>query len=494
MLTRHPEHLRAPIPDERSGGEGPAPVPVGAGAAGRPVGAVRVPADEPRRRPARRGRGYRPEPGQRLGDVVQPGRRRVLGVGPRHRRQRALPGRRRRQPRSPARSPWPSPAGRRPGRCSTRPPSSVISAGGGGRRRPSFIFASDAGTITGWNPDVPAADSRAATPAVSAGPGPSYTGLALGNNGTGNFLYAADFQNGKIDVLDGNFHPATLAGTFTDPEHPGRGTPRSTSRTSAASCTSPTPGRTPTAACRTAGNGFVSVFDTNGNFLRRLVVRRPPERAVGAGAGAGRFRRVQRRPARRQPRRRADQRLRPDDRRAPREAARGGPRAADRDRRAVGAGVRQRGRRPATRTPSTSRPARTTRARPVRVAAVRRDGGRVGRLIDPGAVPRHHRPRVGRGAGGADRHTIRGVGRATGRGRGATGPSGHGRGRAAVPGRHQRTHGAGYGRSADRPAARGHSAVGLMAPAREGRTLLVAPDDPSAARIRREEQHRLDDR
>ena len=42
---------------------------------------------------------------------------------------------------------------------------------------------------------------------------------------TGNFLYAADFHNGKIDVFDATFQPTTLAGDFTDPTCPRRSRP-----------------------------------------------------------------------------------------------------------------------------------------------------------------------------------------------------------------------------------------------------------------------------
>ncbi|MDQ3743185.1 MAG: TIGR03118 family protein, partial [Acidobacteriota bacterium] len=70
-----------------------------------------------------------------------------------------------------------------------------------------FLFASLAGKITGWNPNAPAAGSTTAVVAADqSGGNKVYTGLALANNGTANFLYAADFKNGKIDVFDKNFN------------------------------------------------------------------------------------------------------------------------------------------------------------------------------------------------------------------------------------------------------------------------------------------------
>ena len=43
-----------------------------------------------------------------------------------------------------------------------------------------------------------------------------YKGLALANNGSGNFLYATDFHNNKIDVFDTNFAKVTTSGGFTE--------------------------------------------------------------------------------------------------------------------------------------------------------------------------------------------------------------------------------------------------------------------------------------
>ncbi|MFL6230155.1 MAG: TIGR03118 family protein [Pyrinomonadaceae bacterium] len=84
----------------------------------------------------------------------------------------------------------------------------------------AFLFASITGNITGWNPNVPAAGSTQAV-IMASNPGHVYTGLAFGNNGTANFLYAADFANGKIDVFDKNFALQPSASfPFADPTIP----------------------------------------------------------------------------------------------------------------------------------------------------------------------------------------------------------------------------------------------------------------------------------
>ena len=83
-----------------------------------------------------------------------------------------------------------------------------------------FIFSSITGNIVGWNPNAPAAGSTTGVIAASH-PGHVYTGLALANNGVGNFLYAADFANGRIDVFNSAYvlQPAASF-PFADPTIP----------------------------------------------------------------------------------------------------------------------------------------------------------------------------------------------------------------------------------------------------------------------------------
>ena len=84
----------------------------------------------------------------------------------------------------------------------------------------NFLFASITGNITGWDPNAPAAGSTTAVIAASH-PGHVYTGLAYANNGSGNFLYAADFANGTIDVFNSSFALQPAASfPFVDPTIP----------------------------------------------------------------------------------------------------------------------------------------------------------------------------------------------------------------------------------------------------------------------------------
>lgn len=84
----------------------------------------------------------------------------------------------------------------------------------------NFLFSSITGNITGWDPNAPAAGSTTAVIAASH-PGHVYTGLALANSGGNNFLYAADFAIGRIDVFNTSFAlqlPAAFP--FADPTIP----------------------------------------------------------------------------------------------------------------------------------------------------------------------------------------------------------------------------------------------------------------------------------
>jgi uncharacterized protein (TIGR03118 family) len=78
-----------------------------------------------------------------------------------------------------------------------------------------FLYATLSGTIEGWDLATAATTHTAYDGSAS---GTAYTGLAIGQDGGGNwFLYAADFTNGKVDMLDHGFNLVTPAGAFATP-------------------------------------------------------------------------------------------------------------------------------------------------------------------------------------------------------------------------------------------------------------------------------------
>ena len=85
-----------------------------------------------------------------------------------------------------------------------------------------FLFATEDGTIAGWNPSVDRAHAVIAvdrsTATDSAGDvGALYKGLALVSTPAGKFIYASNFRFGTVDVFDSHFD---LVNSFTDPTVP----------------------------------------------------------------------------------------------------------------------------------------------------------------------------------------------------------------------------------------------------------------------------------
>ena len=133
-----------------------------------------------------------------------------------------------------------------------------------------FIFATESGIISGWNSAVDTGNAKVAVDRSSSGA--IYKGLALGANGSGPLLYAANFNGGTIDVFDGAYQPVAVPGGFQDSTLPAGFAPFNIQRI----------GRSLYVAYAQQddakhddvsgpGNGFIDVFDMDGNLLRRLV-------------------------------------------------------------------------------------------------------------------------------------------------------------------------------------------------------------------------------
>jgi uncharacterized protein (TIGR03118 family) len=136
-----------------------------------------------------------------------------------------------------------------------------------------FIFVSEDGSISGWNPTV---DPTHAIIAVDNGTNHGvnhavYKSATLGVANGHNFLYASNFHTGKVETYDENFHQVTPNG-FVDPNLPAGYAPFGVRNFNGEIFVTyakqdhakhdDVPG---------PGFGFINVFDTSGNFLRRLV-------------------------------------------------------------------------------------------------------------------------------------------------------------------------------------------------------------------------------
>ncbi len=163
--------------------------------------------------------------------------------------------------------------------------SDFVIAGGGGSAPSRFLFASEDGTIAGWN-----GGTAAVTAIDRSAQGAVYKGLALGTLGSNNFLYAANFAGGVVERFDGSFN---AAGSFTDPNIPADFAPFNVQVLGGAlyvTFAEREPGGGDDEPG--LGNGFVDVFSLDGTLLRRLVSNGPlnsPWGLAEAPAGFGPF-------------------------------------------------------------------------------------------------------------------------------------------------------------------------------------------------------------
>lgn len=160
----------------------------------------------------------------------------------------------------------------------TTPSDFEVKKGTGTPAKALFLFATEDGTILGWSPAI---DRGSAIIAVdnSAVPdsdnGAVYKGLTLGTSGGNNYLYAANFRSGAVDVFNGTFQQVSLgAGSFMDPMLPSGYAPFGIENVSGQIfVTFAKQDATRHDDVRGPGNGFVDIFGTDGTFVRRFATQ-----------------------------------------------------------------------------------------------------------------------------------------------------------------------------------------------------------------------------
>ena len=133
-----------------------------------------------------------------------------------------------------------------------------------------FIFATEGGTILGWNPAVLPTEAVVAVD-NSAG-GAVYKGLTIATTASGDRLYATNFHAGTVNVFDAGFHP--VSGGFSDPDLPLGYAPfgiRNLGGTIYVTYALQDADKHDDVAG--VGHGFVNAFDTDGHLLRRVASR-----------------------------------------------------------------------------------------------------------------------------------------------------------------------------------------------------------------------------
>jgi len=152
------------------------------------------------------------------------------------------------------------------GNCSPGcPTGTVANANGANFGGGQFIFDSEDGLVTIWT----GASNTATVAFDNSASGAVYKGLALLNNTS---LLAANFNSGKVDVINSNFQLAPLSGSFTDPKLPAGYAPHGihviNNQVYVAYAMQDGAKHD---AMPGAGLGQVDIFDLNGNFVSTFV-------------------------------------------------------------------------------------------------------------------------------------------------------------------------------------------------------------------------------
>ena len=137
-----------------------------------------------------------------------------------------------------------------------------------------FLFATLDGTISGWS----AFNPSAALIGVSS-PGSVYTGLAITSKPSGNFVFAADNANNKVDIYDANF---SLVKSFTDPSIPAGFAPFGIQDIG---------GKVIVSFASTSGGtgGFIDIFGEDGTFLKHFAHGAPLNQPWGFALAPANF-------------------------------------------------------------------------------------------------------------------------------------------------------------------------------------------------------------
>ena len=152
------------------------------------------------------------------------------------------------------------------GQVANTTPAFAVAAG----KPASFIFSTEEGWIVGWNGSVDRNNGKVLFD--NSGAGPVYKGLALGANASGPVLYAANFAGGTIDAFDANMAPLMTSGGFADPNLPAGFAPfniQKFGRSLYVTYAMQNDAKHDDVAG--AGNGYINVFDMDGNLRKRLV-------------------------------------------------------------------------------------------------------------------------------------------------------------------------------------------------------------------------------
>ncbi|MCW3126963.1 MAG: hypothetical protein JWO03_2621 [Bacteroidetes bacterium] len=130
-----------------------------------------------------------------------------------------------------------------------------------------FIYAGEDGIISAWTSGTATAivADRSSASAV-------YKGITIASDGGANFLYAADFKNGHVDVFDQSFTYVTTK-PFADPSIPAGFAPFNIQNIGGKLYVTYAKQKGPDNEDdeKGAGNGYVNIFNPDGTLVKRFA-------------------------------------------------------------------------------------------------------------------------------------------------------------------------------------------------------------------------------
>ncbi len=151
----------------------------------------------------------------------------------------------------------------------SKPTGQVFNTDNSQLKQDLFIFATEDGTIAGWQPS----DGTTAVIRVdNSATGATYKGVTLASSGSDTRIYAANFSAGTIDAFDTDYNPIRTAGGFIDPNLPSGYAPFNVKRfTSGIMVAYALQDSTKHDDVPGAGNGYIDLFDMEGTLKQRLI-------------------------------------------------------------------------------------------------------------------------------------------------------------------------------------------------------------------------------
>jgi uncharacterized protein (TIGR03118 family) len=143
----------------------------------------------------------------------------------------------------------------------------------------AFLFSTLDGTISGWSHFDP---NNALIGVNNSSSGAVYTGLAITSKASGNFLYAANFANNKVEVYDRKFK---FVKSFTDTRLPAGFAPFNVQDIG---------GQLYIAFAATNGKagGYIDIFKEDGTFVKTLIKGKPLNQPWGFAVAPANFGRL----------------------------------------------------------------------------------------------------------------------------------------------------------------------------------------------------------